>query len=159
MKRQSPGFTLTELLAVLVIISILAVFVNTSWQGSNIAVVTEANRVAGAIRYAQALSMSSGQRYRFVITTSNAYQILNAAGTPVIMAMGGSTSVLASGITFGSLTNLPNKLVAFNTQGAPYVDTATPGTALGSAATIPVVQGSFTRVVAISPNTGRVIVQ
>ncbi len=156
---QTQGFTLLEAIIVVAIVATLAVFVTSSWQGNNIALVTVANQVGGDIRYTQALSMSSGQRYRLVITSSTSYQILNASGAAIVMPMGGTSTTLAGGISFGTLSNLPNRLIAFDTQGAPYVDSSSPGTALTAIASIPVISSTQTRTVSISPNTGRVIVQ
>lgn len=157
--RSHRGFTLVEILVVVSIIAIIAVFVSYRWQGAGINLVTQANQLVGDIRYTQALSVSSNQRYRLVITSSNSYQIMNQAGAAIVMARGGTSVTLSPGITFGSLTNLPNNLIAFNSQGTPYIDTGSPGTRLTSTASIPITQSGQTRTIIISPNTGRVIQQ
>ncbi len=159
MLSKTSGFTFVELIIVMMLISVLAVGAYLNWPGKTLQLGGQISQIANDIRYAQSLSMSKDQRYRFVITSSTTYQITNSSGTAIILALGSSTITLGTGITFGSLTNLPNNLIAFGSDGTPYVDTASPGTALASAATIPITANGETRSVQISPQTGRVITQ
>ncbi len=157
--EKIAGFTIIELIAIVMIISILAVLTVFSWQGTTINLEAQAQQIANDIRYAQSLAMTKGVRYRWVRASSTTYQIVNSSGTPITFARGNTTITLNSGITFGAFTNLPNNLVAFNGKGIPYTDTGSPGTALAAAATIPITQSSETESIVISPGTGRVIVQ
>lgn len=159
MQRQEKGFTLIELVIVLILLSILATATYIQWPATTINLGAQADQLAADIRYAQSLSMTKGERYRLVKTSSTAYQITNSAGTPILLARGNTTMTLNSAITFGTLTNLPNNLIVFDGKGAPYVTTGSPGTALSSTATLPLVSGAETKTVAITPETGRVIVQ
>ncbi|SRR5579883_91457 len=156
---QQKGFTVVELIIVLVVISILAVGAFISWPGRGINVYGQATQLANDVRYTQVLSMTKGQRYRLVKTSSTTYQIQNSSGTAIIGAMGSTTVTLGTGISFGTLTNLPNSLIAFDGNGTPYVDTGSPGTALSSTATMPLTDGSNTNTVSITPQTGRVTIQ
>jgi type II secretory pathway pseudopilin PulG len=139
---------------VIMIASIMAVVVLTQWQGATLNVYGQAEQVANDIRYAQALSMTKGQRFYFNKVSNTTYQILDLAGTPITFASGGTTMTLNSGITFGSFTNLPGGLVAFNGEGIPYSNTSTPGTVLSSAASISLTGGGKTNTVIIAPTTG-----
>lgn len=138
---------------------ILSTSVYLKWPGSTINIGAQAQQLASDIRYTQSLSMTKNQRYRFTIISTSTYQIMNSSGSPVRNAMGALTTTLNNGITFGSLTNLPNNLIAFDGNGNPYTDTGTPGTLLASSASIPLVSGSNTQTLVISPQTGRVLVQ
>ena len=69
------------------------------------------------------------------------------------MATGGTTQTLSSGLSFASLTNLPNNLIFFDTDGTPYVNAAGT-TALTSTAVIPITSGSSTANIQILPQTG-----
>lgn len=152
------GFTLIELVIVIIITTILAAVVIGLWPGQVANVGAQAELLASDIRYTQMLSMTKGERYRLVITTaSNSYQILNSAGAVVAVPSRGATVTLASGITFYSIS-LPNNLIAFDTTGAPYTDAASPGTALSSLASIALTNGNHIqdRTITISPETGRV---
>ncbi|MDX1902416.1 MAG: GspH/FimT family pseudopilin [Gammaproteobacteria bacterium] len=156
MHRKAAGFTLIELIIVIIIMSILATKAYFNWSSATINLASQANQIAADLRYAQTLSMTTGQRYRFVKMSSTTYQILNSAGTAIQLTSGGTTATLSSGITFGTLTNLPNNLVAFDGKGVPYTDTGSPGTALASTAVINLSAGSNTTTVSIVPETGRV---
>jgi len=157
--RKQFGFTLLELVFVLILMSILSVGIYLKWPGSIINLGGQAYQLADDLRYTQTLSMTTGQRYRLVKTSANTYQIVNFAGTAIKLAMGNTSVTLNSGITFGTLTNLPNSLVEFDGLGGPYTTATVPGTALTSIATIPLTAGSDTVTVNITPETGRVFVQ
>jgi len=160
---QSPliglGFSIIELLIVMMVISILAVFVSIPWTTPTMNLGAQANQLVSDIRYTQSLSMAKDQRYRLVITSSTTYQITNSAGTAITLASGATTYTLTSGATFGTLVNLPNSLIAFDGKGIPYVTTGSPGTALSSTASIPMSANGQTRTITILPSTGRVLLQ
>ncbi len=153
------GFTLLELILVIVVISIMAVEVLPIMSTSTtISLLAQAKQLASDIRYTQTLAMTKGQRYYLIKQSSTTYQILSSAGTAVPLVMGNTTVTLNSRITFGTLTNLPNSLIEFDGRGTPYVTSASPGTALASTATIPLVSGGNTHTVSITPQTGEVSV-
>ena len=157
--QSMDGFTLIELSLVIIIISIIsAVALLQMSPATNINLGAQANQLASDIRYTQSLSMNKDQRYYLSKTSSNTYQILNAGGTAVILPMGNTTVTLNSGISFGTLTNLPNNLIAFDGKGAPYTSTGSGGTVLSSTATVPLTSGGVTRTVSINPTTGLVSV-
>lgn len=156
--KPLAGFTLLEFIITLIILSILMVGVYIAWPGLTVSLDAQAYQLASDIRYTQALSMSKGERYRFVKLSSTTYQITNSAGTAIILPRGVTTITLNSGITFGTLTNLPNNLIAFDGKGIPYTDTGSPGTALSSTATLPLTASGETKTVSVTPETGRVSV-
>ena len=156
---KQSGFTLVELVIVIILLGILSIGVYINWPASTINLGGQANQLANDLRYTQALSMTTGSRYRLVIASSNTYQIVNSAGSAIRLAMGNTTMTLGSGISFGTLTNLPNNLVNFDGLGIPYSDTATPGTQLASTATIILTAAGENKTISITPQTGRVLVQ
>ncbi len=157
-RSRQQGFTLIEMVTVLIVISIIGVTAMLRWPAQGINLGAQANQLANDIRYTQSLAMTNGMRYYLVRQTSTTYQIMNSAGTPVTLAMGNTTMTLNSGITFGTLTNLPNNLIAFDGKGTPYITASSPGTALAATATIPLVSGSNTITISILAGTGRVTV-
>ncbi len=159
MMKKIVGFSIIELVVVIAIIAILSVNVLITYQPAPINLAAQANQLADDIRYTQSLAMTKGVRYRIVFTTPNKYQILNASGTATILALGNTTLTMGTGVTIGSMTNLPSSLINFDGMGNPYSDTATPGTALAATATIPLTAGGITMTVAVTPGTGRVVVQ
>lgn len=153
------GFTLIEMIIITLVIGILAVYPLLKWQGSSINLDAEAERLASDIRYAQSLSMTRVERYQFIKTSSNTYQIRSAAGTPVVLGSGSTTVTLNSGITFGTFVNLPNSLIAFDGKGAPYTDNGSPPTALSATASIPITASGYTKTIIITPETGSISIQ
>lgn len=158
--HKIQGFTLLELIIVIIIIAILAVLPFFNWPAASISLDGQAQQLANDIRYTQSLSMTKAQRYRLVITTgTNSYQILNRSGTAASFASGSTTVTLSTGISFGTLTNLPNSLIVFDGDGTPYTDTTIPGTALVANASIPLQSSGNTKTVVLTPLTGKVNVQ
>ncbi len=158
--QKIQGFTLIEVIMVIAIISLLAIMPFFNFPSASLNLDGQAQQLANDIRYTQSLSMTKAQRYRLVITTgSSSYQILNTAGTAARFASGNTTVTLNSGISFGTLTNLPNNLIAFDGNGIPYTTTGSPGTALAANATIPLQSSGSTKTVVILPLTGKVNVQ
>jgi prepilin-type N-terminal cleavage/methylation domain-containing protein len=156
--RIQQGFTLIELIMVIIITSVLGVYVFSSLPVPSINLVTAATQLSDDIRYTQSLSMTKNQHYRLVKLSTTTYQILNGAGTPILLAQS-TTATLANGVTFGTWANLTNNLIAFNGRGIPYVDAAATTTPLASTATINLAATGGTITVLISPQTGRVLVQ
>ena len=149
---DARGFTLLELITVIAIVAIIAVTVLPQWTATSLTLEFQARRMLDDIRYAQALSMTSGQRYRFVATSSTSYQITNEAGVAILFPTGSSQVTLTDGASFS--TNLPNSLLAFDSLGIPYVNTTYPGTALASTALFSVTTGGVTRAIQVMPQTG-----
>lgn len=152
--RLYHGYTLIELVLVIVIIGVIGIVVNPFSSQISMTVDAEARHVLSDIRYAQALSMATGQRYRWVQTSSNTYQIISAAGSAMAFANGSSVMTLSSGTSFSGISNLPGNLINFDTAGIPYVDTGTPGTPLTSTATITISNGSYSRSITILGTSG-----
>ena len=152
------GFSLMELVIVILITAILSVFTMPLWTGSSINVGAQADQLAADILYTQSLAMSSGQRYYLIRTSSTAYQIRNSTGTAIAYPGTTRTTItLNTGVTFGTFTNLPSNLIAFDGKGIPYTTSTSPGTALAAVAQIPLTAtGSTTKTVRITPRKGMV---
>lgn len=154
------GFTLLEMVIVLLILGIMAAAAIPTLPGSAINVSAEADRLAADLLYTQSLAITSGQRYFWIRTAATTYQIRNSSGVAITYPGTGSTTVtLNSGISFSTITNLPSNLVQFDGKGQPYTTSvATGGTKLAASATIRIAGGGITKSVVIYPNTGYVVV-
>ena len=153
------GFTLVELIVTLLVIAVIAVIAAPKMSSEQVSVATEAEQLAGDIRYVQTLAMTQAQRYRINLTaTGYTFTLADAGGTAVIHPVTGSSAPinLNSGTTIGlSPAGLPNNLVAFDGRGVPYTD-APATTALAATATIVLSRGTASQPISISPETGKV---
>jgi prepilin-type N-terminal cleavage/methylation domain-containing protein len=152
--HKKLGFTIIELVIVILISTILATAVYLRWPGVSVKLDAQTKQLVADLRYTQNLAMSRGERYRLVIT-GHSYQIISNTGEVVVLPSGSNTSTFA---TTNITTSLPNSLVVFDTRGVPYIDTASPGTLLGpTPATISLSAGAYTKTITITPETGRVL--
>jgi len=155
--RRGPrsGFSLLELVAVLAIVGLLAVFVApriTASQGIALSVV--AAQLAANVRHAQTLAMSRGQRYRINLTP-NSYQITDMGGAPIVQPLSSGTApiVVSPAVLSGYNPPMTSGYLAFDGRGVPYIDPATP---LAGTATITITSGADVATVVVAPETGHV---
>ena len=153
---KSRGFTLVELVVVILLLAILAFTAIPRNPGKSINLPGQAHQLAADIRYVQSLSMTRGQRYCFNLTGTG-YRFTTAASTctTAVAHSTGSTSVITLDGVSLSWTNLPNAYVIFSGEGVPYTAAAA---SLGSDAVITLAGDGGPKTVTISPVTGRVVV-
>ena len=162
---RSPGFTLVELIVVMLVLGILAaVFIPRSGNDA-IILSTQAEQFAADIRYVQSLAMTQGwsgvaptaRRYRINFTATT-YNFTDVSGVVVPHPSGTPGSIaFAGGVSISPLPapSLPNNVVSFDGLGRPYTD-ASATTLLASTATISLARGGVPRAVQVSPETGMV---
>lgn len=154
-RRGRGGFTLLELVLVLLIVGVLAVFALPALTSApGLTVSAMAAELAANIRYTQSLAMSRGQRYRINFTPTS-FQITDMGGGGIVQPLTGNTAAVSvSPATLaGYNPPLTSNYVAFDTRGTPYVDATTP---LAGAVSIAVSVGAESASVVVAPETGRV---
>jgi len=144
---DSQGFTLVEIIMVIVLIGILAVSVVPKlWDTSSLSLEGAAAMVAADIRYAQELAMGSYAAKKVEFTyDSNTYTLKN--GEIVL-----KTVELPSGVTVSS----PDVTFEFNSLGEPQGCSGTCGT--GCCDTVELTAGGSSppKTISVDSDTGRV---
>ena len=79
---QETGFTLLELVTVLLLLAILSTSVFLRWSPGSVTLNAQADQLAATLRHAQALALAQGRGLGLTIQSANAYAITD--GTAVI---------------------------------------------------------------------------
>jgi prepilin-type N-terminal cleavage/methylation domain-containing protein len=165
-KSMNRGFTLVELVVVLMLVAILGFFVSPRLSQNTLELSSQAEQVATDVRYAQTLSMTRGaalgsQGRYCVFFTATGYQYRhnnNSYATPCTIAVShpatGSTAAIVLSGTAVAAANLTGSYIEFDTKGQP-----TSLTAPASNATVTLNATGGPRAVVISPVTGKATVQ
>lgn len=145
---DSQGFTLVEIIMVIVLIGILAVSVVPKlWDTSSLSLEGAAAMVAADIRYAQELAMGSYAAKKVEFTqNSNTYTLKNSNESVI------KTVELPSGVTVSS----SDVTFEFNSLGEPQGCSGTCGT--GCCDTVELTAGGSSppKTVSVDSDTGRV---
>lgn len=119
LKKDSPGFTMIEVIAVLVILGIISAVamakVSSVIAQSNLD--SEADVIKGHLRYAQALSMNNTVNWGITFSSGSYTIFTNPSSTVELPGTGSATATFPSGMTISTGT------VCFDSWGTPYTDT------------------------------------
>lgn len=97
--QANAGFSLIELIAVMVILSALSALLVPRWSPGDSTVPAQADRLARDLRHTQALAMSLGRTLTLDIQSTGSYRIADA-GTTLMDPAGGLLNInLLNGVT------------------------------------------------------------
>ncbi len=165
--REEQGWTLIELVVVILILAILGSFVTLSLQGyGSVKLNNAVDKVVGDLRYAQQLAISTQSRHGLTVNSTSQYTI-HRNGTPDAAIQNpvnlGTNFVVnfdtyqqgqLAGVVFTAAAPFcggAGSVMEFNSIGAP---TDTNGTLLACTSTITLSYSGSTRQITIAPNTG-----
>jgi MSHA pilin protein MshC len=143
------GFTLIELVIVLVILSIMAAFALPRMATTDTTVAAQADRLARDLRHAQAMAMNQGRTLSFDIQAPAAYRVADSGTTVTDPA-----SMEAFLITLDNGVTVAGTDIDFDSLGRP----ASAGTLLSAPRIYTLSGTSKTASVTLSPVTGFVSV-
>lgn len=75
---RQQGFTLIELIVVMLVMAVLATYVGTRWSFGDVTVSAQAEQLARDLRHAQMLAMQQGQTLRLE-STGGGYRVTDGA--------------------------------------------------------------------------------
>lgn len=154
------GFSLLEVIGVLIVLGVLAVVVVNRLEPRNPQAVAEADALRSVLRYAQSRAMSDVYTWG-VRLTSSSYELVtgNTSQTPVLLGQSTATHSLPDGVTCSGW-NIANKdaIIWFNWRGEPVTDiissldaTADP---VGVTQTVTLTESGLPVTVTVTPFTG-----
>ncbi len=121
LKRAQAGFTLIELITVIIVIGILVAVVTSGSSPLSSSRIVHANSLRSHIRYAQSRAMKSGQVWG-INCNGAAYWLFNGSDPTISTTLPGETTPT---VVLSTLrVSLPSFLVAFDIAGRPYSDAA-----------------------------------
>ena len=150
------GFTLIELVIVLIVMSIVAVFIASRASIGGNDLIAETDTLKSSLRYAQTRAMNDSEPWGIHIPNASSYVLYrnNAVDTrqmlPGEKTGAAQTHTLPSTVT---ITSGVGTTYNFNAWGIP-VNTGTPPVPLAAAQTITLSEGTATASITITPNTG-----
>ena len=143
--QDRPGFTMLEIIVVLVLMAILSLSALARLSQTNAEVLGDRDRLMAHIRYAQSRALRTSSTWTIDFTGASSYQILQDGAARFLPGLETPTITIASSITTGGD-------VSFNSWGEPSVG----GTPLAATSSISLSDGTYSAAITIEPDTGYV---
>jgi len=162
---REAGFTLIELVLVIIVVAILSAGANVAMDGmSRTKLHGAGRRLISDLRYAQQVTLTKQIRHG-IIFSANAYTVFenNLPSDPARNPQGGGDFIVDfttgefGGVTIATAspgTTLPGLLVKFTSRGEPLDGTNAPLTTATNQVTL--TYKGFSRNITITPETGKV---
>lgn len=151
---RHSGFTLIEFTIVLILLGILSLTINLSPNQSGASLRAEAEMLISELRRIQFLAISGNKKTKvsFTSTSYSSFDITN--NSAILNTRTGQTSVSLPSTFNLSSSSLPNNMLAFDSQGAPFTNDYS--NKLTQTAIITLMNGSNVFQIEITPFTGKI---
>ncbi len=152
---QPRGFTLIEIVVVLVVLGILSLRITLSPDGPQVlSLKAEAQSIVSQLRRAQFHAISGNKRTK-VSFAPQTYSLEDITYNTAILDMRTGLSTIAIPSDFQmTFSGLPNNYVVFDSQGTPYINETNSRLAQSAIITITYKNQNFQ--VEIQPSTGQI---
>jgi MSHA pilin protein MshC len=152
---DDSGFTILEIVAVLLVLSVVSAVVVSRQRLPSLHVNTWADRVRCQLRYAQTRAMTSDSVWGLTFN-GNSYALFRNGNAADLVQLPGEPAAL---VTLPVGLTVPLAVVAFDTWGAPYLDAAAttvqpPGPPRAIVLSSSLSAPSETQSITITPGTG-----
>ncbi len=150
--KNNSGFTLIEVVAVLVVMSIITAFVVGRVVENKPELIAQKEVLKVHLRYAQSRAMNSNDNYG-IQSSGNTYWLFRVSGTNIVRFPGEQSDTInlsALGLTLAMVGG--GNIVSFDSRGIPYTDNS--GTIQAVDRTLRLSSGSDSESIIITKNTG-----
>lgn len=162
---DDSGFTLLEVIVVMVLIAVFTVMAIAQYANSNVSLISQTHVLAAHLRYAQMRSLNTDSQWGILYDhNSGRYQLFKDATTQIELLPGedhDSVNIGAMGITIASAVGAATPAVQdfdirFDSWGSPLLsDTIAAPAAITTTFTLQLNQsGHATQSLTVTPNTG-----
>ena len=161
--HKSSGFTLIEVIAVLVVVSVISAVVISRLMSSSPKLIAQADVIKSHLRYAQARAMSSNVIWG-ISCDGSSYWLFKDGNTATKVVLPGeepdNTIVLSTQLDaeYKGTISMEAFTISFNDRGVPYTDAAASSgnelTAGDPEEAITLSSGGDSQTITITPNTG-----
>ena len=156
----NSGFTLLEVIVVMVLIAVFTVMAITQYSNSNVSLISQSEVLAAHLRYAQMRSLNTDSRWGILYDHNlNTYRLFRNVTTQIVPLPGEDRDIVdlgAMGITIASAMSpstpsAQDFVLSFDSWGAPLLSNI----ALTGALTLQLQQaGHAPKTLIVTPNTG-----
>lgn len=155
---KQDGFTILELVAVIVIASALFITLDLDFVDEGVDLEIVAQRLTNDIRFIQSRSMQRNDRFRINFSATGYRLSDRTDSNPVFLpGSGGDTVTLKTNQSLSVNGVVTNNYLVFDGLGQPYTTDAIPGALLAANAVITLTMGAASVTVTVVPETGGVV--
>ncbi len=150
--KNQLGFTMIEVVVVLIVLAVLTPFVLSRFTTSNVELIAQADVLKSHLRYAQIKAMNDTVTWGISLTNSTIYTLFKTGVTPPPANLPGDTSYTHTLTNNVTITSGVGTSITFNEWGSPVDGSGTPLTT-DITVTLTPSQGSASTIT-ITKNTG-----